>query len=165
MESIVVINPGLEVIWYLRLANSAIDFVIILMLVFFTAIIAALLTHIGIYAPNEWFATMNSGGERLLGAGSIFLYYAVMEATTQRTIGKYITGTMVIDESGYKPSIKSILGRSLCRIFTIEVLSFFKMFPRGWHDSASGTYVVNAKKYRDALRVKEAFNEIGMQEA
>ena len=51
MENIVVTNPELEVIWYLRLANSAIDFVIILMLIFFTAIIAALLTHIGIYAP------------------------------------------------------------------------------------------------------------------
>ncbi|WP_162927107.1 RDD family protein [Flavobacterium psychrotrophum] len=107
------------------------------------------------------FNEMGDGMDRLITAIYMFLYYSIMEITTQRTVGKYITGTMVITEDGAKAEPRSILGRSLCRLFWLEALSFIRDFPRGWHDSASGTYVVNAKKYNEAVRLKDMLNEIG----
>ena len=161
MRNTVAANPDLLVKWPIRLANYAIDVVVILILMFISGIIASLLTYAGIYGPSEFFNEMGKGMDRLITAIYMFLYYSIMEITTQRTIGKYITGTMVITEDGSKAEPRSILGRSLCRLFWIEALSFISAFPRGWHDSASGTYVVNAKKYKEATRLKDMLSEIG----
>jgi uncharacterized RDD family membrane protein YckC len=70
-------------------------------------------------------------------------YYNVFEIFTSRTIGKFITQTIVVDENGEKPNHESILVRSLCRLIPFEMLSFLGMPARGWHDSISKTYVVN----------------------
>ena len=162
MKNIVAANQGLEVIWYLRLTNALIDFVVIMAILFIIIIFCSLLTYAGIYGPSEWFQTMSEGGYRLLGIASLYLYYSIMEITTQRTVAKFITGTMVIAEDGSKPEPRSILGRSLCRIFWIEAFSFIRAFPRGWHDSASGTYVVHTKKYKEIIELKDALDEIGV---
>ncbi|QBZ96911.1 RDD family protein [Flavobacterium sangjuense] len=70
-------------------------------------------------------------------------YYNVFEIFTARTIGKFITQTIVVDENGEKPNHERILVRSLCRLIPFEMLSFLGMPARGWHDSISKTYVVN----------------------
>lgn len=161
MKNTVAANADLEVKWFIRLANYAIDVIIVLFLMFLSGIVASLLTYAGIYGPSDFFNEMSNGMDRLITAIYLFLYYSIMEITTQRSIGKYITGTIVITEDGSKPEPRSILGRSLCRLFWIEALSFISAFPRGWHDSASGTYVVNAKKYNEATRLKNMLSEIG----
>lgn len=161
MKNIVASNPELEVIWYLRIANYAIDIIVVLALLFISGIVASLLTYAGIYGPSDFFSEMGDGMSRLVGVVYLFLYYSIMEITTQRTVGKYITGTMVINEEGLKPEPRSILGRSLCRAFSLEALSFLRAYPRGWHDTASGTYVVNANKLKEITRLKNAIDEIG----
>lgn len=70
-------------------------------------------------------------------------YYNVFEIFSARTIGKFITQTIVVDENGEKPNHERILVRSLCRLIPFEMLSFLGMPARGWHDSISKTYVVN----------------------
>lgn len=70
-------------------------------------------------------------------------YYNVFEIFSARTVGKFITQTIVVDENGEKPNHEKILVRSLCRLIPFEMLSFLGMPARGWHDSISKTYVVN----------------------
>ena len=78
-------------------------------------------------------------------------YYNVFEIFFARTIGKFITQTIVVDETGEKPNHEQILMRTLCRLIPFEILSFLGMPCRGWHDRISKTYVVN----KELLDVKK----------
>lgn len=71
-------------------------------------------------------------------------YYFVMESTIQRTIGKFVTDSVVIDEYGNKPSNMTILGRSFARIIPFEAFSC--LGERGWHDTLSHTFVVSKQE-------------------
>lgn len=81
-----------------------------------------------------------------------FIYYFVFEVTTGRTLGKYLTGTQVVDTLGNKPTTKAIVVRTLCRSIPFEILSFLAS-DSGWHDSFSGTKVVHV---RDLERVRNS---------
>ena len=73
-------------------------------------------------------------------------YFVVMEAMFQRTLGKFLTGTKVVAQDGGRPSFGQILGRSCARFIPFEAFSFLGgKHPVGWHDSLSGTRVVDAK--------------------
>lgn len=69
-------------------------------------------------------------------------YYLLFEYFTGKTIGKFMTGTQVVNEQGGKPTFNQILGRSLSRLIPFEPLSFFGASGRGWHDRFSKTYVI-----------------------
>lgn len=73
-------------------------------------------------------------------------YYVAFEAATDRTIGKYITGTIVVKEDGSKPEFTDIFIRSISRFVPFEALSFFGKSGRGWHDKWSKTYVIKASE-------------------
>ena len=62
--------------------------------------------------------------ELLLGFISGMIFYSTFEATTGRTLAKYITKTKVVNKDGGKPSVETILIRSLCRFIPFEPLSF-----------------------------------------
>lgn len=157
-----VVDTSLLVDWYIRLANVVLDILAIYIFFMVFIVFTLLLSALGLEGMSEWLGTFTDSDYNLLGVVVMMAYYMIMEITTQRTLGKLITGTMVISENGTKPSAKSIIGRSLCRIFSIEAFSFLGAYPRGWHDSASGTYVVNAKKYKEAQNVRNSFEEIGI---
>jgi uncharacterized RDD family membrane protein YckC len=72
------------------------------------------------------------------------IFYTICETLLQRTPGKYVTGTMVVNEQGGKPTFPQILGRSAARYIPFEAFSFFgnNGYPIGWHDSLSGTRVI-----------------------
>lgn len=72
------------------------------------------------------------------------VYYGLFESLTQRTVGKFITNTKVVNRMGGKPDEGSILLRSLCRQIPLEALSFLGPYGIGWHDTFSKTLVVNA---------------------
>ncbi|PWU03169.1 MAG: RDD family protein [Bacteroidetes bacterium] len=87
-----------------------------------------------------------NGGPNLLVSSILYIiilcvYYFLCEWATGRTIGKIITGTKVVDASGEKPGLGTIVVRTLCRCVPFEPLSFFAGV-RGWHDRWSDTYVV-----------------------
>ena len=77
----------------------------------------------------------------LVGLLVFFLYYFISEALTARTIGKLITGTVVVTKNGEKPSLKAIAIRSASRLVPFEAFSFLGNNV-GWHDKWSDTYVV-----------------------
>ncbi len=81
----------------------------------------------------------------VFGIPILLLYYFVLEVTTGRTLGKFVTGTRVVDESGGKPSVGQILGRTFCRLIPFEAFSFFGTPCRGWHDKIPKTFVVKVR--------------------
>jgi uncharacterized RDD family membrane protein YckC/Tfp pilus assembly protein PilE len=71
-------------------------------------------------------------------------YKIFCESIWQRTLGKLIVGTKVVDRQGNKPSFPKILGRSFARLIPFEFISFMlDGHPIGLHDSLSGTMVVS----------------------
>ena len=73
-------------------------------------------------------------------------YYLTMEALFQRTLAKLLTGTVVVTESGMRPSFGQILGRSFARFIPFEAFSFLAgKHPVGLHDSWSKTRVVSKR--------------------
>ena len=73
-------------------------------------------------------------------------YYVVCEYIWGRTIGKFVTGTLVVDLNGNKPTGGVVLLRSVLRFVLVDVLTFFSSHPIGWHDFLSGTRVVYTRK-------------------
>ena len=75
------------------------------------------------------------------------VYYVPLETATGRTLGKLITGTIVVNSEGTTPSLKQVIGRTFCRFVPFDVFSFLGKYPRGWHDRWSGTYVIRNNQY------------------
>jgi uncharacterized RDD family membrane protein YckC len=121
----IIVNNGIGFIWGMAFALSRVN-------------PAAPLT------PSE-VNTLNVVGF-LIGMVTALTYFVVMETVFQRTVGKFITGTKVVSETGSVPTFTQILGRSFARYIPFEAFSFLgnKGFPVGWHDSLSGTRVVKA---------------------
>lgn len=81
----------------------------------------------------------------VVGLSTLFGYYAVLESTANRTLGKLITGTRVVRFDGYKPTFPQIIGRTFARFIPFEPFSFLGGSGTGWHDSLSGTRVVRVR--------------------
>lgn len=71
-----------------------------------------------------------------------FGYYFICEAYGQRTIGKLVTRTLVLTNTGQRPSPRAIAIRTLSRLCPFDSLSFLGRGASGWHDQWSGTCVV-----------------------
>jgi uncharacterized RDD family membrane protein YckC len=76
------------------------------------------------------------------GSVLYFLYYLIFEGLWARTPGKWVFGTLVVDEAGGKPSIKQVLGRTACRFIPFEPFSALSPDTPPWHDSIPKTRVV-----------------------
>ena len=83
----------------------------------------------------------------LMGFAVMIVYFVFTELVFQRSFAKFVTGTRVVREDGGRPSFGQILGRTLARFIPFEAFSFFggQGFPVGWHDSLSGTRVINTR--------------------
>jgi uncharacterized RDD family membrane protein YckC len=73
-----------------------------------------------------------------------FFYYLIFEITIQKTLGKMVTKTMVVDFNDQKPRLRNIILRSVCRLFYLDLISFL-MGTYGIHDGYSKTKVVKVK--------------------
>lgn len=77
----------------------------------------------------------------LIGTIFNFLYYFLFEAIYQKTPGKFITSTKVVNLVGEKPTRQSIALRTLARFVPFEV---FSRSENTWgHDRWTDTRVVN----------------------
>ncbi len=75
------------------------------------------------------------------------VYYIVCEALLQRTLAKYLTGTMVVNEAGRSPTFGQIVGRSFTRFVPFEAFTFLGgERPVGLHDRWSGTRVIDLRR-------------------
>jgi uncharacterized RDD family membrane protein YckC len=127
-------------IWHKRLINYIIDFVCIIII---TLIIIRLSPYLLRIIPFDFEFKLNIN---FLIIFVYIAYYVIFEAISGNTIGKYLTNTKVINYHNCKPSIGKILIRTLVRLTLIEILSYLKKRPTGWHDSLSSTEVVEKKK-------------------
>lgn len=80
-----------------------------------------------------------------LGVLASVSYYFVMELTLQRTVGKLVVGTRVVNLEGGRPTTGQVLGRSLIRMVPFEPFSFMSSTPIGWHDRWSETRVIRTR--------------------
>jgi uncharacterized RDD family membrane protein YckC len=98
------------------------------------------------------------GIELLMGTGEInillkylviltgfFGYYVFMETKYQRTIGKFITNSIVVTSYEDVPDLKRIFTRTICRLIPFDLLSFL-FTNNGFHDRFSSTMLINNKK-------------------
>lgn len=69
------------------------------------------------------------------------VYYTLMEGSTGKTVGKYVTGTRALTDDGEPLDMGKAFVRSLCRLIPFDAFSFL-FGARGWHDSISKTMVV-----------------------
>ena len=109
----------------------------------------------------DWLDELNRLEEILYELILVAIYYIIMETTTGRTIGKYITGTKVLMLDGSKPEADKIIVRTLSRFIPFEPFSFFGSEPKGWHDTLTDTVVVDIKKYEEIKNTQLSLSEIG----
>ncbi len=135
----------------MRLIHYVIDYVVLQVLtVASMALINLSYELTGIYYQTTLFAPLDIANYFVL----FFLYYLLLEHYGQITIGKLITKTMVVDEMGYEPSFSESLYRTLSRFIPFEAFSCLRKPSRGWHDTLSGTYVIerrNLDRFRKRL--------------
>jgi len=70
-----------------------------------------------------------------------FAYYAGMEYKFQKTPAKFATNTKVVMITGERPTLQTILIRTVLRFIPLDRLSFL-FTKQGFHDSLSHTMVV-----------------------
>jgi uncharacterized RDD family membrane protein YckC len=125
-----------------RFFNLLLDYIAMFAGVFVLTIIAVLAGGEGV---ADWIDGMGFWQERLLGVGVLLAYYIVMEGLFGLTIGKWITGTRVVDEGGGPPTWRQAVLRSLARLIPFEPFSVLFSedgVARGWHDRLPRTRVV-----------------------
>lgn len=130
-----------------RFLNFVLDLIFMTIGVFVFVFTLAILSNV--FGWNElrlWMENMGDLDGQLICFGFFIFYYVFFEAIFGKSIGKFITGTIVVNENGVKPSLGVVFKRTFCRIIPFEAFSFFGSGGRGWHDSFSNTYVVR-KKY------------------
>jgi uncharacterized RDD family membrane protein YckC len=129
-----------------RFSNWLIDMLMQVILLFIILVfVIAIAESNGNKAFQNYLMNMNTIGQYTLTSCLVLLYYNVFEVFFARTIGKFITNTIVVDENGNTPDHQTILVRSVCRLIPLYGFSLLGMPARGWHDSISKTYVVNKK--------------------
>ena len=148
-----------------RFGNFIIDFVARLIITFIVGMLLAILAQLteqpGI---TDWLTNMGRITEYLVDFAFMLIYYIIMETLFSRSIGKYITKTIVVMEDGSKPDAATIIKRSFCRYIPFDGLSFFGTPSRGWHDSISNTYVVRKEDFEREKELFYSFEQIGNSE-
>lgn len=150
----------------LRFVNAIIDYIfsiIIVMLIYIIALLAFSIlggAGLGLDTALANLEQINPILDRVITAVLYaFLMFVTESVTKGRSIGKFITGTMVVKENGSSPSSNDYLKRNFSRIVPFDTLSFFGT--NGWHDSWSDTRVVKRKPFLEALERENSIEDIG----
>lgn len=73
---------------------------------------------------------------------TFLIYYFGMELIFQKTFGKFVTKTKVVNEDGEKPTTSQIILRTLSRLIPFDQFSYL-IVQKGFHDYLSNTIVVD----------------------
>ena len=128
-----------------RFANFLLDLLFFLIFSFvFGLVIGIIFIALSLPIPS-FFVQDDKLTDYFFGFVINMIYYCGLEATTGRTIAKYITKTKVVNEQGEIPDFKSILIRTLCRYIPFEPFTFLGSDSSGLHDRVSNTRVIDAE--------------------
>ncbi len=119
-----------------RIANRIIDASTILFVIY-QHVLSNSFSSADIRVNSYW-------GLMLIEIPAIIVYYLLLEGIFNTSAGKCATGTIIVNEYGSRPGFAQILGRTFSRIIPFDALSFLGSSARGWHDTLSSTYVVDA---------------------
>ncbi|WP_125722101.1 RDD family protein [Flavobacterium ustbae] len=158
LDDTLLVSAGARFVHYI--VDVIIFFIIMVVLGTIIGIMSAL------FGTNSFANSADSSNELVLNIISIIIliiYYTVMEGLFGRSVGKFLTGSVVVDENGEKPDFGTILKRSLCRLIPFDAFTFLGG-SRGWHDSISNTYVVDKKGLDESKKIFHDFKLIGVQE-
>ncbi|WP_452220175.1 RDD family protein [Lacinutrix salivirga] len=146
-----------------RFANLAVDYALRLGLGFLIGLLIGLyIEYTGdVELYNTYFEGNSTLTEYVFGIIIILIYYVTFETIFSKSVGKFITKTVVIMEDGSKPNFADIFIRSLCRIIPFNAFSFLGAEGRGWHDSISNTYVVDEIRYNKKRATENSLEQIG----
>lgn len=148
-----------------RFLNYIIDTIIIYILIFGVSFITAIIaTYLEATRFLEWLQNINGLEEYLIYFIIMIPYFTFMESFFSKSVGKFVTKTMVVLEDGSKPDSGTILRRTLCRIIPFNALSFLGTPSRGWHDSITDTYVVRKDDFERSKELFYAFDQIGVNQ-
>ena len=133
----------------LRFVNWLIDTIVYYALAFLLAFVYSSILVMQGGDLNESFLVQETGsavlGQYIAIISTYTAYYTIIEAGSKgRTLGKLITGTMVVRNDGSRIGWKDGLLRSLCRLIPFENLA--ALFTTPWHDSITNTMVVKKPK-------------------
>jgi uncharacterized RDD family membrane protein YckC len=120
-----------------RFGTFVVDYVCFLVVIFFLGVTAV------IVAGETALDGLDNGLDTLVATLLMALYYIFFEGIWGRTPGKFVFGTVVVNEQGGRPSIGQVIGRTFSRFIPFEAFSC--LGERGWHDSIPKTYVVMAR--------------------
>ena len=152
-----------------RFANYIIDKIVFYALIFGLSFLTAAIvysTFTDTTAFDEFLYDIENMGRLMdrLVTGIIFsVFYMIFEILLKgKTIGKYVTKTLVVMEDGSKPKTSDIVLRSLCRLIPFDAFSFLGTEGKGWHDSMSNTYVVDEKRFIAKRNAQSELDQIGV---
>jgi uncharacterized RDD family membrane protein YckC len=147
-----------------RFLNYILDLVFyVIFIVFMAFIVAIVAALLGLSNLLLWMQNISDLQSNLIAIIAMIIYYTLTEGIFGRSLAKFITGTIVVDEYGEKPSFSDIFKRTLCRLIPFDAFSYLGNSGRGWHDSISDTYVVDKKELEDSLRMFRDLDRIGKQ--
>ncbi|MEO8240348.1 MAG: RDD family protein [Flavobacterium sp.] len=129
-----------------RVLNFIIDSVIMII------IVRLAITFLNISAISNRINSLDKVERYLFWSVISFVYYGITEAFLSRSPAKYFTKTIVVMEDGSKPTITTILARTILRISPFEPLSFLRGRAFGLHDENSGTFVVIKSKLENQMK-------------
>lgn len=145
-------NKGFEISNYLlaskqkRFLNFIIDAVIKLIIVRLT------ITLLNLSEIAKQINSLDIIERYLFWSVISFVYFGMTETFLSRSPAKYFTKTIVVKGDGSKPTVMTILTRTLLRILPFEALSFLRGRTLGLHDKNSGTFVVVKSKLEDQIK-------------
>jgi uncharacterized RDD family membrane protein YckC len=133
-------NLNIAGIWR-RIFGGVVDLVLIFMVLFY------FIKTFGQQLPDGTYHL--SGFPMVFIMLIVFLYYAVLEATTGKTIGKYVVRTRVVNAEGLKISWKQAIVRTLMRVidgFFLYLVAFIAIISSEHRqrlgDMVAKTYVI-----------------------
>jgi uncharacterized RDD family membrane protein YckC len=145
-------NEGFEISNYLlaskqkRFLNFIIDGILKLIIVRLAII------FINIFEIAKGIASFDMIERYLFWSVISFVYFGLTETFLARSPAKYFTKTIVVMEDGSKPTVATILARTLLRILPFEALTFLRGRALGLHDKNSQTFVVVKSKLEGQIK-------------
>jgi len=135
-----------------RFAHFFIDLIVIQVLLYCLEFILSLIStpdQVGSVVVSIGFFSIG-----LTGMLSYPLYYVITEHLWQKSPGKFITKSIVVDSEGQKPDLQTNILRNIIRLVPFEIFSCLSY--RGWHDRWSETYVISEEEYS---KIQELLDE------
>ncbi|MFK8056351.1 MAG: RDD family protein [Saprospiraceae bacterium] len=126
-----------------RFTNYVIDYLIYLGLITIISVVILLIDENNIlFIEDDSFS--RTATEYIVGAFLMTVYYTIIEFFLKgKSVGKFITKTRAVKQSGEPLTFEDILKRSACRMIPFDAFSYLGELKDGWHDSIPGAKVID----------------------